>query len=39
MTFDERLRLDIEYMERRTIMLDLKLMAMTALAVLRRSGA
>src|SRR5687768_10513807 len=39
MTFDERLRLDIEYMERRTIMLDLKLMALTALAVLRRSGA
>jgi lipopolysaccharide/colanic/teichoic acid biosynthesis glycosyltransferase len=39
MTFDERLRLDIEYMERRTILLDLKLMAMTALAVLRRSGA
>lgn len=39
MTFDERLRLDIEYMERRTILLDLKLMALTALAVLRRSGA
>ncbi len=39
MTFDERLRLDIEYMERRTILLDLKLMVMTALAVVRRSGA
>ena len=39
MTFDERLRLDIEYMERRTILLDVKLMALTALAVLRRSGA
>ncbi len=39
MTFDERLRLDIEYMEHRTILLDLKLMAMTALAVFRRSGA
>jgi lipopolysaccharide/colanic/teichoic acid biosynthesis glycosyltransferase len=39
MTFDERLRLDIEYMERRTILLDLKLMVLTALAVVRRSGA
>ena len=39
MTFYERLRLDIEYMEHRTILLDLKLMAMTALAVFRRSGA
>ncbi len=39
MTFDERLRLDIEYMEQRTILLDLKLMVMTALAVLQRSGA
>jgi lipopolysaccharide/colanic/teichoic acid biosynthesis glycosyltransferase len=39
MTFDERLRLDIEYMEHRSILLDLKLMAMTALAVFRRSGA
>ncbi len=39
MTFDERLRLDIEYIERRSTLLDLKLMAMTALAVFRGSGA
>src|SRR5215207_4177684 len=39
MTFDERLRLDIEYIERRSIYLDLKLMVLTALAVFRRSGA
>ncbi len=39
MTFDERLRLDIEYIERRSIRLDLKLMVMTALAVFRGSGA
>jgi lipopolysaccharide/colanic/teichoic acid biosynthesis glycosyltransferase len=39
MTFDERLRLDIEYIERRSTALDLKLIAMTALAVFRGSGA
>ncbi len=39
MTFDERLRLDIEYIERRSIRFDLKLMVMTALAVFRGSGA
>lgn len=39
MTFDERLRLDIEYMESRSILLDLKIMVMTALAVFRGSGA
>jgi len=39
MTFDERLRLDIEYIERRSIMLDLQLMALTALAVFHGSGA
>jgi lipopolysaccharide/colanic/teichoic acid biosynthesis glycosyltransferase len=39
MTFDERLRLDIEYMESRSTMLDLKIMVMTALAVFRGSGA
>ena len=39
MTFDERLRLDIEYMERRSTMYDLRLMAETALAVFRGSGA
>ena len=38
MTFDERLRLDIEYIERRSIVLDLRLMALTALAVFRGSG-
>jgi lipopolysaccharide/colanic/teichoic acid biosynthesis glycosyltransferase len=38
MTFDERLRLDIEYMERRSIMYDLRLMAETALAVFKGSG-
>jgi lipopolysaccharide/colanic/teichoic acid biosynthesis glycosyltransferase len=39
MTFDERLRLDIEYIERRSIFFDLKLMVLTALAVFRGSGA
>jgi lipopolysaccharide/colanic/teichoic acid biosynthesis glycosyltransferase len=38
MTFDERLRLDIEYMEKRSTMYDLKLMTQTALAVFRGSG-
>jgi lipopolysaccharide/colanic/teichoic acid biosynthesis glycosyltransferase len=39
MTFDERLRLDIEYLEQRSTMLDLKIMVMTALAVFKGSGA
>ena len=39
MTFDERLRLDIEYIERRSTMLDLRLIAATALAVFKGSGA
>lgn len=39
MSFDERLRLDIEYIEHRSIRLDLKLIVMTFLAVLRGSGA
>jgi lipopolysaccharide/colanic/teichoic acid biosynthesis glycosyltransferase len=39
MTFDERLRLDIEYIKRRSALLDLKLMVLTALAVFRGSGA
>jgi lipopolysaccharide/colanic/teichoic acid biosynthesis glycosyltransferase len=39
MTFDERLRLDIEYIERRSTWLDVKLIAMTAMAVFRGSGA
>jgi lipopolysaccharide/colanic/teichoic acid biosynthesis glycosyltransferase len=38
MTFDERLRLDIEYMERRSTFYDLRLMAETALAVFKGSG-
>lgn len=38
MTFDERLRLDIEYIERRSTVLDLQLMAQTALAIFRGSG-
>lgn len=38
MTFDERLRLDIEYMEKRSTLYDLKLMAQTALAVFKGSG-
>ena len=39
MTFDERLRLDIEYIRRRSIGLDLRIIVMTALAVFRGSGA
>ena len=39
MTFDERLRLDIEYIERRSIALDFKVMLMTVRAVVRGSGA
>ena len=38
MTFDERLRLDIEYIERRSTGNDLKLMAQTAMAVFKGSG-
>jgi lipopolysaccharide/colanic/teichoic acid biosynthesis glycosyltransferase len=38
MTFDERLRLDIEYMERRSTTYDLMLMAQTALAMFKGSG-
>ena len=36
--FDERLRYDIEYLDRVSPMLDLKIMAMTVLAVVSRSG-
>jgi lipopolysaccharide/colanic/teichoic acid biosynthesis glycosyltransferase len=39
MTFDERLRLDIEYIEQRSVLLDLRIIASTALAVFRGSGA
>lgn len=38
MTFDERLRLDIEYIERRSTLFDLRLIAETALAVFKGSG-
>jgi lipopolysaccharide/colanic/teichoic acid biosynthesis glycosyltransferase len=38
MTFDERLRLDIQYIQHRSFTLDLKLLALTLPAVLRRSG-
>jgi lipopolysaccharide/colanic/teichoic acid biosynthesis glycosyltransferase len=38
-TFDERLRLDIEYIEHRSFALDLKILMQTVPAVLRRSGA
>lgn len=38
MTFDERLRLDIEYIETRSTSIDLKLMVQTALAVFKGSG-
>jgi lipopolysaccharide/colanic/teichoic acid biosynthesis glycosyltransferase len=38
-TFDERLRLDIEYIERRSLFFDLEILARTIPAVFRRSGA
>ena len=38
MTFDERLRLDIEYIERRSLGMDLRIIALTGLAVFRGSG-
>lgn len=38
-TFDERLRLDIEYIEHRSFALDLKILLQTVPAVLRRSGS
>ena len=37
-TFDERLRIDIEYIENRSFRLDLKILLKTVPAVLRRSG-
>ena len=39
MTFDERLRLDIAYIRTMSLWLDCKIMLMTVLSVLRRSGA
>jgi lipopolysaccharide/colanic/teichoic acid biosynthesis glycosyltransferase len=38
-TFDERLRLDVQYIQRRSLVLDLSLLARTVAVVLRRSGA
>jgi lipopolysaccharide/colanic/teichoic acid biosynthesis glycosyltransferase len=38
-TFDERLRLDIEYIEHRSFWFDLKILLKTVPAVFRRSGA
>jgi len=38
-TFDERLRLDIEYIEHRSFLLDLKILLQTVPVVFRRSGA
>jgi lipopolysaccharide/colanic/teichoic acid biosynthesis glycosyltransferase len=38
-TFDERLRLDVQYIRRRSLVLDLQLLARTVAVVLRRSGA
>jgi lipopolysaccharide/colanic/teichoic acid biosynthesis glycosyltransferase len=38
-TFDERLRLDVQYIRRRCLRYDLALLARTVLVVLRRSGA
>lgn len=37
--FDDRLRLDIAYIERRSIWLDINLLVMTVLAVLKQRGA
>lgn len=38
-TFDERLRLDIEYVENMSLLLDLKILGLTVIAVFKRSGA
>jgi len=38
-TFDERLRLDVQYIRRRSLAFDVILLARTVMAVLRRSGA
>ena len=37
-SFDQRLRLDVQYIRRRSLLYDLSLMARTVLAVFRRSG-
>jgi lipopolysaccharide/colanic/teichoic acid biosynthesis glycosyltransferase len=38
-TFDERLRLDVQYIRRRSLVFDVTLLARTVVVVLRRSGA
>jgi lipopolysaccharide/colanic/teichoic acid biosynthesis glycosyltransferase len=38
-TFDERLRLDVQYIRRRSLLFDLELLARTVVAVFRRAGA
>ena len=38
-TFDERLRLDVEYLQRVSLGLDLKIMWWTVVAVFKRKGA
>jgi lipopolysaccharide/colanic/teichoic acid biosynthesis glycosyltransferase len=38
-TFDERVRLDVEYIESSSLMTDLRILIMTALSVVRRTGA
>jgi lipopolysaccharide/colanic/teichoic acid biosynthesis glycosyltransferase len=38
-TFDERLRLDVQYIRRRSLVFDLELLVRTVVVVLRRSGA
>jgi lipopolysaccharide/colanic/teichoic acid biosynthesis glycosyltransferase len=38
-TFDERLRLDVQYIRRRSILFDVVLLARTVVVVFRRSGA
>jgi lipopolysaccharide/colanic/teichoic acid biosynthesis glycosyltransferase len=37
-TFDERLRLDVQYIRRRSLVFDLELLLRTVVAVIRRSG-
>jgi lipopolysaccharide/colanic/teichoic acid biosynthesis glycosyltransferase len=39
MTFDERLRLDIAYIQQRSMLMDLRIIAATATSVLRGKGA
>jgi lipopolysaccharide/colanic/teichoic acid biosynthesis glycosyltransferase len=38
-TFDERLRLDVEYLERMSLWLDVRIMLQTVGSVVNRSGA